>query len=252
MTARAIASAGNMPDAPPKPILYWLGWGALAVALMASIGPAELRFDVLVRDSGNIGAMLADFVPPDFTQWQTYIREMGVTLAVALWGTVLAVLLAIPFGLMGAKNIAPSWLHQIIRRLMDAFRAINEMVFALIFVAAVGLGPFAGILALLVHTTGVLAKLFSEAVDAGTLGQIRFGVIPQVLPLWLSFVLYRFESNVRSATVLGIVGAGGIGQSLYEAIRGFSYNQAGAIMIIIILSVALLDIVSSRLRTLTV
>jgi phosphonate transport system permease protein len=266
MTARAIASAGNMPDAPPKPILYWLGWGALAVALMASIGPAELRFDVLVRDSGNIGAMLADFVPPDFTQWQTYIREMGVTLAVALWGTVLAVLLAIPFGLMGAKNIAPSWLHQIIRRLMDAFRAINEMVFALIFVAAVGLGPFAGILALLVHTTGVLAKLFSEAVEAidprpvegiratgaGTLGQIRFGVIPQVLPLWLSFVLYRFESNVRSATVLGIVGAGGIGQSLYEAIRGFSYNQAGAIMIIIILSVALLDIVSSRLRTLTV
>jgi phosphonate transport system permease protein len=172
------------------------------------------------------------------------------------------VLAAIPFGLLSARNMAPGWLVILTRRLMDAFRAINEIVFALLFVAAVGLGPFAGVLALFVHTTGVLAKLFSEAVEAidpgpvegiratgaGPLAEIRFGVIPQVFPLWSYYTLYRFESNVRSATVLGIVGAGGIGQSLYESIRSFNYAESCTILIIIVLSVTALDILSSRLR----
>ncbi|WP_233559852.1 PhnE/PtxC family ABC transporter permease [Oleomonas cavernae] len=127
-----------------------------------------------------------------------------------------------------------------------------------------GLGPFAGALALFVHTTGILAKLFSEAVEAidhrpvegiratgaSTLDEIVYGVIPQVMPLWVSYALYRFESNVRSAAVLGIVGAGGIGMSLYEELRSFNYPTAGAIMLIIILGVSLLDILSARLRKL--
>ncbi len=147
---------------------------------------------------------------------------------------------------------------------MDSFRAINEMVFAMLFVVAVGLGPFAGVLALWIHTTGVLAKLFSEAVEAidpepvegiratgaNALQEVIFGVIPQVLPLWISYSLYRFESNVRSATVLGIVGAGGIGMVLWEYIRGFYYAETAAVMIIIIISVSLLDMVSQRLRKL--
>ena len=138
------------------------------------------------------------------------------------------------------------------------------MVFAMLFVVAVGLGPFAGVLALWIHTTGVLAKLFSEAVEAidpepvegiratgaNALQEVIFGVIPQVLPLWISYSLYRFESNVRSATVLGIVGAGGIGMVLWEYIRGFYYAETAAVMIIIIISVSLLDMVSQRLRKL--
>jgi len=149
-----------------------------------------------------------------------------------------------------------------VRRLMDAFRAINEMVFAMLFIVAVGLGPFAGVLALLIHTTGSLAKLFSEAVEAidprpvegiratgaHPLVQIVFGVIPQVLPLWVSFALYRFESNVRSASVVGMVGAGGIGVVVYEVIRGFQYAQTCAVLIIIVATVSVIDLISAYLR----
>jgi phosphonate transport system permease protein len=145
---------------------------------------------------------------------------------------------------------------------MDAFRAINEMVFAMLFIVAVGLGPFAGVLALAVHTTGTLAKLFSEAVEAidprpvegiratgaHKLVEIVYGVLPQVMPLWLSFSLYRFESNVRSASVVGMVGAGGIGVVLFEVIRGFQYAQTCAVLIILVVSVSLIDVVSARLR----
>jgi phosphonate transport system permease protein len=209
-----------------------------------------------------MGRFLVDFFPPDFTEWRSYLEEMVVTVQIALWGTALAVLFAIPFGLMSAENIAPLWLRQPVRRLMDSLRAINEMVFAMLFVVSVGLGPFAGVLALFVHTTGVLAKLFSEAVEsidprpvegirstgANVLEEIVYGVIPQVLPLWISYSLYRLESNVRSATVVGMVGAGGIGVLLWEIIRGFHFAQTCAVMIIVILSVSALDIVSARLR----
>jgi phosphonate transport system permease protein len=187
---------------------------------------------------------------------------MVVTLQIALWGTVTAVIAAIPLGLLCAENIAPSWVRQPVRRLMDACRAINEMVFAMLFIVAVGLGPFAGVLALFVHTTGTLAKLFSEAVEAvdprpvdgiratggGLLIEIAYGIIPQVMPLWVSYTLYRFESNVRSASVVGMVGAGGIGVVLYEVIRGFQYAQTAALLLVIIGTVTLIDLGSAQLR----
>jgi phosphonate transport system permease protein len=151
-----------------------------------------------------------------------------------------------------------------VRRLMDCCRAINEMVFAMLFIVAVGLGPFAGVMALWIHTTGTLAKLFSEAVEAidprpvegvratgaSALEEVLYGVIPQVMPLWISYSLYRFESNVRSASVVGMVGAGGIGVILYEVIRGFEYAQTCAVMLIIITFVSTIDIVSARIRKL--
>ena len=144
----------------------------------------------------------------------------------------------------------------------DAARAINEMVFAMLFVVAVGLGPFAGVLAIFIHTTGILAKLFSEAVEAidpkpvegirstgaHPLEEIVYGVIPQVLPLWISYALYRFESNVRSAAVVGMVGAGGIGVVLWEIIRGFQYAQTCAVMLMIVVTVTLIDMLSARIR----
>lgn len=165
---------------------------------------------------------------------------------------------------MSSANIVPWWIYQPVRRLMDVLRSINEMVFAMLFVVAVGLGPFAGVLALFVSTTGVLAKLFAEAVEsidrgpvegirttgASALQEIIFGVIPQVLPLWISYILYRFESNVRSATVVGMVGAGGIGVLLWESIRGFQFTQGAAILLIIIVAVSVIDIISQYLRRL--
>ena len=242
--------------------LYYAGWAAALAFLGWAWKGAEIRPLDLVRDSGNIATYLSDFFPPDFRDWRIYLGEMLVTLHIAVWGTLLAVLAAVPLGLAASANVAPAWIHQPVRRLMDACRAINEMVFAMLFIVAVGLGPFAGVLALFVHTTGTLAKLFSEAVEAidprpvegiratgaHPLVEIVYGVIPQVLPLWLSFTLYRFESNVRSASVVGMVGAGGIGVVLFEVIRGFQYAQTCAVLIILVVSVSLIDLLSARLR----
>ena len=239
-------------------------WALVLIALMWSWEGADMRPMALYNDAANMASFIDGFFPPDFYDWPTMLREMVITLQIALWGTALSILCAIPFGILSSENMVPWWIWQPVRRLMDAFRAINEIVFAMLFVVAVGLGPFAGVLALWIHTTGVLAKLFSEAVEAidpqpvegikatgaDKIQQIIFGVIPQVMPLWISYSLYRFESNVRSATVLGIVGAGGIGMILWEQIRGFNYAGTAATMIVIVVSVTLIDIVSQRLRKL--
>lgn len=243
-------------------VYKWVS-GLLALLILAwAWNGAEMDPLLLVRDSANMWVLLSDFMPPDFTEWQLYTEEMIVTLQIALWGTLLAIVAAVPFGILSSDNLVPAWVYQPIRRLMDASRAINELVFAMLFVVAVGLGPFAGVMALFIHTTGVLAKLFSEAVEAiehqpvegvratgaNAIHEVIFGVIPQVLPLWVSYSLYRFESNLRSATVLGIVGAGGIGVVLWESIRGFQFPEAAAIIIIIIVSVTAVDMTSSIIR----
>ena len=240
----------------------FLTWTAVFALLAWSWHGAEMRPLALIADAGNIGTLIGDFFPPDFTDWRMYVKEMLVTLQVAVWGTVLAVICAVPLGIMSAENMAPWWVRQPVRRMMDAARAINEMVFAMLFVVAVGLGPFAGVLALWVHTTGTLAKLFSEAVEAietapvegvrstgaSYLEEIAYGVIPQVFPLWISYSLYRFEANVRSATVVGMVGAGGIGMVLWELIRSFEFPRTCAVMAIIVLVVTLFDLFSQKLR----
>jgi phosphonate transport system permease protein len=249
----------------PKPPYNWmapLSWGILFLMLSWGWGSAEMNPMLLVNDAGNMLEFASDFFPPDFKDFSYYVDEMVITIHIALWGTILSIICAIPLGLMSAENLAPMWMYQPTRRLMDATRAINEMVFAMLFVVAVGLGPFAGVMALFIHTTGVLAKLFSEAVEAidprpaegvratgaNKLEEILYGVIPQVLPLWISYSLYRFESNVRSATVVGMVGAGGIGVILWESLRGFQFQQTCAVMIIIIVCVTLIDLISQQLR----
>ncbi len=243
-----------------------LAWAVALAILALSWKGADMRPLDLLRDSGNMASFAADFFPPDFRDWRQYLDEMVVTVQIAVWGTFLAVVAAVPLGLLCSANIAPVWVHQPLRRLMDACRAINEMVFAMLFIVAVGLGPFAGVLALWVHTTGVLAKLFSEAVEAidprpvegvratgaNAVEEVVYGVIPQVLPLWISLSLYRFESNVRSASVVGIVGAGGIGTLLWKIIRSFRYAETCAIMIIIIAFVAAIDLISARIRAMLI
>lgn len=239
-----------------------LVWGLLLMLLIWSWQGADMRPLALIQDSANMAVFSKEFFPPNFHDWRIYFHEMVITIHIAIWGTVLAVVCAVPFGLLCAENISPAWVYQPMRRLMDACRAINEMVFAMLFIVAVGLGPFAGVLALWIHTNGVLAKLFAEAVEAidprpvegiratgaNALEEILYGVIPQVLPLWISYALYRFESNVRSASVVGMVGAGGIGVVLHESIRGFDYAETSAILLIIIVSVTLIDVFSARVR----
>ena len=245
-----------------RSLTWYLSWGFILMLLAASWQGADMRPVELFRDSSNMATYAADFFPPNFRQWRLYVDEMVVTLQIALWGTALAVITAVPMALLASSNIVPWWVYQPVRRLMDACRAINEMVFAMLFVVAVGLGPFAGVLALWIHTSGILAKLFSEAVEAidpqpvegirstgaSALHEIVYGVIPQVIPLWISFTLYRFESNIRSASVVGMVGVGGIGVVLWEIIRGFQYAETCAVMLIIIATVSVIDLVSARIR----
>jgi phosphonate transport system permease protein len=216
----------------------------------------------LVTDWRNMAEFAAAYMKPNFSDWRSYLADMTVTVQIAFWGTALAVVIGIPFSILSSANICPQWIVQPVRRLMDACRAINELVFALFFVVAVGLGPFAGVMALFVHNVGVFAKLFSEAVEAidprpvegiratgaSRIHEVVFGVIPQVLPLWSSLTLYRLETNVRSATTLGIVGAGGIGQTLYESVRSFMYAETAAQMIIVVVTVVFIDLISARLR----
>ena len=243
---------------------YYIGWALFFLVLAWAWQGAEMRPMDLIKDSGNMSKYAADFFPPNFKDWKMYVGEMLITVQIAIWGTLLAILAAVPLGLLSASNVVSPWVYQPVRRLMDALRAINEMVFAMLFIVAVGLGPFAGVLALFVHTTGTLAKLFSEAVEAvdprpiegiratgaHPMAEIIYGILPQVMPLWISYSLYRFESNVRSASVVGMVGAGGIGVILYEVIRGFQYPQTCAVLIILIATVTIIDLMSSYLRRL--
>ena len=240
-----------------------IGAVVIAVLLGVSYYPAEVNnWTLLITDADNMLLFLLDFLSPNFEDLNQIVLKMIETIQIALWGTILSVILGVPCGLLSSNNIAPMWIVQPMRRLMDAARAINELVFAILFVAAVGLGPFAGVMALFIHNLGIIAKLFSEAVEAidprpvegiqatgaSRLQQIIYGVIPQVLPLWTSFSLYRFETLVRSATVLGIVGAGGIGFMFYESFRAFQYDRASAVIIIVVVSVTIIDIISSQLR----
>jgi phosphonate transport system permease protein len=240
-----------------------IGYLLVAIAILVYTGyMSDLSFVELFEGSGTMAEYIGRYFPPDFTNWRSYFTDTLETVAMGVWGTLLAAILAIPLSVLASENICPQWIVFPMRRILDAMRAINEVVFALIFVVAVGLGPFAGVLALFVHTAGTLAKLFSEAIEAidpGPVEGIRatgaskvqeviFGVFPQVFPLWTSFTLYRFEANVRSAAVLGIVGAGGIGVSLYQNFRAFEYQEVCAIMVILIVTVSLIDTVSAKLR----
>lgn len=269
-----ISAPSNSPTGGPSHIVVpqkplpartrtWLLWLTIAALLVWSWGPTEMRkIGSLFTDWRNMAEFTSGFLRPDFRDWDAYAWEMVETVQIAVWGTALAVFFGIPFAILSSANVCPVWIVQPVRRLMDSFRAINEIMFALLFVVAVGLGPLAGVLALAVHNIGIVAKLFSEAVEAidprpvegiratgaSRLQEVIFGVVPQVMPLWSSFTLYRFETNVRSATVLGIVGAGGIGHSLYENIRSFHYSETAAIIIIVVVTVMLIDITSARIR----
>ena len=262
------ASLAAVPPAPTRTLVQrapdLLVWGAVILLLMISFGPVEInRLPMLFSNSENMRSFGKEFLSPDFTHWRLYVAQMWLTVQIALWGTGLAVILAIPFGLACARNISPPWIQQPMRMLMNLLRSVPDLVIGTLFIVAVGLGPFAGVMALALNTGGVLAKLFSEAVEsidkgpvegvratgATHLQEVVWGVIPQVGPLWTSYALYRFESNARSATVLGLIGAGGIGQLLFDALNGFNYAQVSAIAVVIVVAVSLIDFLSQAMRS---
>ncbi|QRG07516.1 phosphonate ABC transporter, permease protein PhnE [Xanthobacter dioxanivorans] len=244
--------------------------GALAFAgvLVAIAGFGFWRLGFSLERIGSGIGQLAHFVtlmlPPNpGTQLPLYMHALGETLAIAFLGTLGGALVAFPFGFLAAKNVIPNvFAHFAVRRFLDVVRGIDKLIWALIYVTVVGLGPFAGILAIATASAGELGKLFSEAVEAldrkpvegvtasgGSPAEaVRFGMLPQVLPVLASQLLYYFESNARQSTIVGIVGAGGLGLHLAEQIRVLEWQKVSFLILMMLLMVAVIDFISSRLR----
>ena len=192
-----------------------------------------------------------------------YIQSLAETLAIAFLGTMLAALAAFPMGFLAANNVVANFaLHFVSRRFLDIVRTVDTLIWALIWINVVGLGPFAGILAIGTSNFGLFGKLFSEAMETADtkpvegilstggshLHAVRFGLVPQILPLIVSQILYQFESNTRSATIIGIVGAGGIGQHLYEQIKVLEWQHVSFLILLVLVAVIVIDFISAKIR----
>lgn len=243
---------------------------AIAVAAFAFLifAMGELGFfdGKLLAGLGQLTDIAVLMLPPDPKDWahaKIFFSALLETVAISLLGTFTAAVLAVPLGFLAARNITAQRIVRFLsRRSLDTIRSVDILVWALIWVNVVGLGPFAGALAIMTADIGTFGKLFSEAIEAsdrkpvegitaaggGRLLGIRFGIIPEVFPVLASQVLYFFESNTRSASIIGIVGAGGIGLYLAEAIRTLEFQQTSFIILMILITVALIDYVSSKLR----
>lgn len=245
---------------------------ATAMAALAVVGFWRLDVSIwrILKGLGELATFARMMVPPTPGSWAnaaTYLQALGETVAIALLGTLLAALVALPVGMLAARNVMTSRLARFLtRRSLDTFRGVDTLIWALIWINVVGLGPFAGVLAIMTSDIGTFGKLFSEAVETADkkpvegvtasggsrLHEVRFGLLPQVLPVMLSQVLYYFESNTRSATIIGIVGAGGIGLHLAEQIRIFEWDRVAFIILLILAVVAVIDACSARLRHLII
>lgn len=221
--------------------------------------PKYILETVPVLRWNSLGADFAEW----YWGWKGWLRLLWQTILIAYIGTILGAIGGFLLCFVAAANLGKSsWLRFVTRRFLEFSRTVPEIVFALIFVIAFGLGPLPGVLAIAIHTMGAMGKLFSEVVEnidmkpvdgltatgAGWWQMIRFAVVPQVLSNFASYSLLRFEINVRGASIMGFVGAGGIGQDLIEAIRKFYFSDISAILLLIILTVMLIDYGTERLR----
>jgi phosphonate transport system permease protein len=241
-----------------------LVFGSLVLLLLGGLWRMDASPERIINGLTKLGWLVALMWPPSAGGvLPELLMSLLESLAMAFLGTVLAVVVALPLALLGAGNVIGNVLLRFsVRRLYDGLRGIDTLIWALIFVAAVGMGPFAGILALAVPDIGTLSKLFSEALESADRRQVeavraaganrvlavRLGLIPQVAPVMLSQILYTLESNARSSTVLGIVGAGGIGLALADRIRINNWDEVAFIVLLILAMVAAIDFVSRRLR----
>lgn len=251
---------------------------AEAEAMEAELGPEGREALVQTRYDELATKARGGYFPltTDSDKLMFYGRQLVETVAMAVWGTLFAFIFAIPFSLLAARNtlnlLVPGdrWHHRLVRgfgtfcvrRFFDTARGFNEIILGMIFIAIVGLGPFPGVLALAVHTFGILGKVFTDTIEGIEDGQIEgvmatgsgpvqtmaFSVMPQIMPTVVSYSLLRFESNVRSSTILGIVGAGGIGMVLYDRFKGYYFGDVATIMLLVIITVAVIDAGTNRLR----
>jgi len=251
-----------------KPQWSWKTFVSIVLfisALIFVVKDLEVDFVKLVSDSTKyFGDILIRMLPPDFSNLKELIYAMFETIEIAFLGTFIAIVLSIPFGLFSARNLAPNnFVYLVCKTVVIFFRAIPEFIIAMILVIAIGFGAMPGVLALGLHTMGFLAKFYAEDIEhinkgpidalkssGATKSQIiSFGVIPQILPSFVANNLYILDRNVRMATMLGIVGAGGIGYELQSSFRMFEYERVSAIIILIFVTIFIIDYLSSFIRS---
>jgi phosphonate transport system permease protein len=244
--------------------LRWL----LGAAFILWLGTMLWWFDITPRRLWNglsgLATIIRLMIPPSPGElWWDILKGMAESVAMAFLGTVMAAVLAVPLGFLGARNIVTVTLLRFsVRRVFDGIRGVDQLIWALAYVRAVGLGPLAGVLAIFTSDVAVLAKLYAEAIEnaetrqsegivaagGSRLQAIRFGVLPQVLPVMLAQALYFFESNTRSAAILGVVGAGGIGLQIAERIKVRHWDEVAFIIILMVLTVGVIDWLSAKVR----
>jgi phosphonate transport system permease protein len=235
----------------------------LLVILLVCFQQSEFSFHKLLKGLPDMYKFIVHAFPPDFTRFNDLVRSILQTVEISVAGTSLAVFMALPIGIGASANFSPNPIvYMVCRTLLNFTRSVADMIVALVFVTAVGLGAFSGMMAIAVHSAGMLGKFYAEAIENVSKGEIEaikstganmfqvleYAVLPQVLPEIVTVILFRWEANIRSATVLGMVGAGGIGFDLITAIRLFQYQEALAIVLLTLGTVALIDQINNRIR----
>ena len=234
-----------------------------AVVLWLSAVRIHLSLMNIIQGVPNMVDFFGRMVPPDFSNLRSLLAPTIETVQIAAWGTFIAVVASAPLALLAARNTAPHpSIYYVTRLFLNLLRSINELIYALLLVSAVGLGPFPGVLAIALHATGMLAKFVAEEIEhvnrgsvealqaagAGRMQIILFGIAPQVLPAVVGYILYRFDVSIRSATILGLVGAGGLGFTLITSMKMFRYHETATCILVIILLIWAADLVSSYLQ----
>jgi phosphonate transport system permease protein len=249
---------------PPRPRNLFPVWLAAALAVLwLIVRDLEISFETLVYGVADMGEYFSRYRQPDFSDLSRYLVLMSTTLATALWGTVFALVVAFFLAPLAARNLAPHPLvYRAGRELLNFMRAMPDLLLALIFVAALGLGPLPGALALGVHTAGFLGKFFAESLERVDQGVyegvastganfpqlVMYAGWPSILREALGFTLYILDRNVRMASVLGLVGAGGIGLALHDTVRMFDYDKSAALILVILATILIIDYASAWLR----
>jgi phosphonate transport system permease protein len=222
----------------------------------------KVDFELLKNSFPYITDFVSRLFPPNLEVVDIAIKALIETIQMSLWGTTIGAMLSLPIAVASANNIAPRWLQWLANLLQNAVRSVPSIILGLIFVAATGLGAPAGTLALGIYTIGYLGKFYQQAIEAvdprsveslqvtgaSKLQIFQYGILPQVMPLGLGYTLWMFEYNIRAASVLGVVGAGGIGFELKSYIDGFEYTKATTMMLVLLIVVTVIDVFSSQLR----
>ena len=240
-----------------------IGTAVLAVLILCFWLTELLNGPRLAEGLPAIGTLFAEMLPPDFSRWQLWLKPMADTLAMSVAGTALAIALSLPMAFLAARNTSPnSAVYHVARTILNTLRAIPELIMGIVFVAAVGFGMLPGVLALGLHSVGMVGKFFAEYIEhahpapieaaratgAAPIQVVTHGVLPQVVPQFADVTMYRWEYNFRASTVMGMVGAGGIGTELMGSLRLMDYRQVAALLIVILVTVTVVDWLSGLLR----